>query len=142
MAIHFRKYGKNERSSFGYWFWHWAAYNYVAWKLGVWRPKWLLHDIEKPWLKLIWGDYKRVQRYHRHHSKHHPQYGRRYGLNKVDWLGTVIDWESCHYTKEAQQRTAREEARWVVENADYGFTKEERDAVKTNVFPILDHLGL
>ena len=45
-------FSKSERSSFKYWFAHWCAYNMTALNLGMWKPKYLLHDIEKPWLML------------------------------------------------------------------------------------------
>ena len=57
----FKKFDIKDKSKFSYWFWHWLAYNYTAVKLHAWRPKFLLHDIEKPWLKLIWRDYDKVK---------------------------------------------------------------------------------
>lgn len=136
------KFDKSERSSFYYWFSHWCAYNLVAIKLGVWKPKWLLHDIEKPWLKLIWGDYKRVQKWHKHHNKHHIFSGRRYGINKVDWLAAVIDWEASRYSKSSCRRTALEEANHIVSGAEVKYTKDEIEEVRKNVFPILEYLGI
>lgn len=136
-----KKFSKNERSSFSYWFNHYLAFNYVAWKLGVWKIKWLLHDIEKPWMKLILRNYKKVQKWHRYHNRHHLQYGRFNGFNKVDWLGMAIDWECSRYTKLAQTRNAREEMNYVVNEADE-YTKEEKRLVELNMKPILDHLGL
>lgn len=135
------KFDKSERSSFYYWFSHWCAYNLVAIKLGVWKPKWLLHDIEKPWLKLIWGDYKRVQKWHKHHNKHHIFSGRRYGINKVDWLAAVLDWESSRYSKIAAKKTAREETMSLLEDKRK-YTDDEREAIRVNVLPILDYLSI
>lgn len=137
--MEFKKFKKEERSSFRYWFEHYKAFNYVAWKLNVWKPKWLLHDIEKPWLKLIW-DYKKLQTWHRHHNNHHIQYGRMNGLNKVDWLAAVIDWECARYTKIAQPRNAREEANALLDSDK--ITTHEKEAIIVNVLPILDYLGL
>ena len=137
----FKKFTKDQRSSFSYWYNHWKAYNYTAWKLGVWKPKWLLHDIEKPWLKLIWGDYERVRRWHKHHNNHHVFYGRRNGLNKVDWLGAVIDWECSRLTKLQAPKTAREETMSVLAQKRK-YTKDEREAIRINVLPILDYLGI
>ena len=137
----FKKFTKEERSSFSYWYNHWKAYNYTAWKLGVWKPKWLLHDIEKPWLKLIWGDYERVRKWHKHHNSHHVFYGRRNGLNKVDWLGAVIDWECSRLTKLQAPKTAREETMSLLEQ-ERKYTKDEREAIRVNVLPILDYLGI
>lgn len=141
MNIKFKKFTKEERSSFSYWYNHWKAYNYTAWKLGVWKPKWLLHDIEKPWLKLIWGDYERVRKWHKHHNSHHVFYGRRNGLNKVDWLGAVIDWECSRLTKLQAPKTAREETMSLLEQ-ERKYSKDEREAIRINVLPILDYLGL
>ena len=135
------KFTKEQRSSFSYWFAHWRAYNLVAMKLGVWKPKWLLHDIEKPWLKLFWGDYKRVQKWHKHHNKHHIFYGRRAGLNKIDWLAAVIDWECSRYTKYAAQKNAREEVDSLLTQTEK-YSDDEREEIKKNCYPILNYLGL
>ena len=136
-----KKFDKSQRSSFSYWYNHWLAYNLVAMKLGVWKPKWLLHDIEKPWLKLIWGDYKRVQKWHKYHNKHHIFSGRRYGLNKVDWLASLIDWECSRYTKNAAPLTAREEVDNLLSQSEK-YTYDEREEIKKNCYPILDYLGI
>ena len=138
----FKKFRKKDRSSFSYWFNHWKAYNYVAWKLNVWKPKWLLHDIEKPWLKLIWEDYKRVQKWHKFHNSHHIFYGRLHGLNKIDWLAAVIDWECSRYTKIDAPKTAREEAWSLIHGQDDKYTTDEKEAVRANIIPILDYLKL
>lgn len=140
--ITFRKFSKDDRSTLPYWFWHWLAYNWVAWNLGVWKPKYLLHDIEKPWLKFFWGDYKKVQKWHKHHNKHHIFSGRHYGLNKIDWLAAVIDWEASRYTKYSAQRTAFEEANYIISGKDSKYTRDEIEEVRKNVLPILAYLGL
>ena len=142
ILINLSKFDKSQRSTFRSWWNHYTAYNVVAMKLGVWKPKWLLHDIEKPWLKLFWGDYKRVQKWHKHHNKHHIFYGRRGGLNKVDWLAAVIDWEASRYSKNSCKRTALEEANHIVSGAEVKYTKDEIEEVRKNVFPILEYLGL
>ena len=137
-----RKFDKKDRSTFPYWFSHWAAYNLVAMKLGVWKPKWLLHDIEKPWLKLIWGDYKRVQKWHKHHNRHHIFYGRLHGLNKIDWLAAVLDWEASRYTKYAAPRTARQEIERMLTEDTTKYTDDEIEAIRVNTKPILNYLGI
>ena len=111
--VKFKKFDKSQRSSFSYWFWHFLAFNLVAIELKAWKPKYLLHDIEKPWLKLIWRDYKRVQGYHRVHNSHHLEYN---GLK--DWEAMVIDWECSRYTKNAHPRTAIEEAEFKLNNGE------------------------
>lgn len=139
--MEFRKFDKDSRSNFSYWFWHWLAYNYVAMKLGVWHPRFLLHDIEKPWLMILFrNDYSRVQKWHRYHRKHHTSYGRRYGMNKVDWLGVIIDWECSRYTKNAAQKTAREETDYLVNES--AMSEYEKDEIRRNCYLILDHLGI
>lgn len=141
--MEFKKYTKDSRSSFGYWFNHWLAYNYTAWKLGVWKPKWLLHDIEKPWLKLIWNDYHKVQQWHRMNNSHHVHYGRKYGYNKIDWLAVVIDWECSRLTKLQAPRTAREETEYIIaNNTETKFSKDEVEEIRKNCLPIVDFLGI
>lgn len=135
------KFTKEQRSTFYYWFSHWLSYNLVAMKLGVWKPKWLLHDIEKPWLKLFWGDYKRVQKWHKHHNRHHIFYGRRAGLNKIDWLAAVLDWESSRYTKLAALKTARGEVESLLTQTEK-YSDDEREEIRKNCYPILNYLGL
>ena len=137
----FKKFTKEQKSTFSYWFNHRKAYNYTAWKLGVWQPKYLLHDIEKPWLKLIWGDYLRVRKWHKHHNKHHIFYGRSHGMNKIDWVAAVIDWECSHLTKYAAVRNGREEVDFLVSDKSK-YTKDEREEIRKNCYPILDYLGL
>lgn len=100
---------KADRSSFKYWFAHWCGFQLTALNLGIWKPKYLLHDIEKPWLKLLWkGDYKRVQKWHRIHNKHHLEYGLKHGWDAIDWEALMIDWECCGLSKQEAQLDARE----------------------------------
>ena len=136
------KFYKDQRSSFPYWWAHYRAFNLVALKLGVWQPRWLLHDIEKPWLKLFWGDYKRVQKWHKHHNKHHIFSGRHYGLNKIDWLAAVLDWEASRYTKYAASKTALQQAEYIISGLEEKYTKDEIEEVRKNVLPIIKYLGL
>lgn len=89
---------KAERSGFKYWFAHWCAFNMTALNLGCWHWRYLLHDIEKPWLKLIFrGDYKKVQKWHREHSPHHAEFFLKHGW--LYWDDLVVDWECSHFTK-------------------------------------------
>ena len=106
----FKKFDKSQRSSFYYWFNHWKAFNMVAIELHVWKLKYLFHDIEKPWLKLILRDYAKVQKWHRLHNAHHLEF-----QDKKDWEAMVIDWECGRYTKLAAPRTAIEEATYMLE---------------------------
>ena len=87
----FSMFSKNDKSSFPYWFAHWCSFQLCALNLGIWKFKYLFHDFEKPWLKLFLP-YKKVQKWHREHNKHHLEYGLKYGFNKVDWYALMIDW--------------------------------------------------
>lgn len=113
----FKKFEKSERSSFSYWFNHWKAFNTVAKDLGVWKFKYLFHDIEKPWLKLFMS-YAKVQKLHREHNAHHLEY--KYASSKgYDYEAMVIDWECSRYTKLASPRTALEEINYKFNNYEF-----------------------
>lgn len=108
---------KKSRSTFAYWFAHWCAFQMVALNLGAWKPKYLLHDIEKPWLKLFMS-YDKVKTWHRTHSKHHLSYKGNNGkplyvnydvLDKLDYQAMLIDWECSRYTKAEAPKTALQE---------------------------------
>lgn len=83
-------------NTFSYWFAHWCAYQMTALNLGVWKFRFLFHDIEKPFLYLFLSD-KVVNRIHRKYSRHHIE---RHDKN-YDYLGMVIDWQFAHFTKDA-----------------------------------------
>lgn len=95
-------FDKSERSTFKYWFAHWCAFQLTALNLRVWRFKYLFHDIEKPWLRLLFrGDYSKVQKWHRRHNNHHLQY-----TGKKDYIAMVLDWECSKLTKTSSPYTA------------------------------------
>lgn len=97
-------FDKSERSTFKYWFAHWCAYQLTALNLKAWKFKYLFHDIEKPWLRILFrGDYSKVRKYHREHSRHHLQY-----KGKKDYAAMVIDWECSRLTKDSSPYTAYE----------------------------------
>ena len=89
---------KEERSSFPYCFAHWCAFNMIALTLHIWKPRYLFHDFEKPWLMWIWKDYKRVQKWHRIHNRHHVDYT---GKKGYDYDAMIIDWECSRFTKQS-----------------------------------------
>lgn len=127
---------KEERSSFKYWFAHWCAFQMTALNCKCWKPRFLLHDIEKPWMKLWYkGDYHKVQKFHRNHNSHHIQYYLKTG--KADWLAMVIDWECSRFTKASGQLNARETLDMECKNYP-----EIANIMKTNICPILDNLQL
>ena len=103
----FKKFDKSQRSTFEYWFYHVLAFNLVAIKLKAWKPRYLFHDIEKPWLRLIFlGNYPKVQKWHRTHNSHHLEYRH---PSKRNWVDMAIDWECSGLTKVACPRTAIQE---------------------------------
>ena len=105
----FKMFDRDDRSSFKYWFAHWCGFQIVALNFGIWKFKYLFHDIEKPWLKVLWkGDYKRVQKFHRTHNSHHLEYGLKHGFDKVDWTALMIDWQCSALSKRQSQMDARE----------------------------------
>ena len=127
-------FNKEERSTFKYWFAHWCAFQMTALNLRCWKLKYLFHDIEKPWLMLLWKDYKRVQKWHINHNKHHIEYPNEY---YIDWEAVVIDWECSRFTKVSSPRTAREEMKRVIEsNPKYEIL------LKIKMLPILNNLNL
>ncbi len=111
---------KEERSTFSYWFAHWCAFQMTALNHRMWKPRYLLHDIEKPWMRLFMS-YKKVQRWHRLHHKHHPEWLEAKLESSVNYYDTmdyisefnyqemIIDWECSRFTKEASPLTARQE---------------------------------
>ena len=113
---------KEERSSFPYWFAHWCAFQMTALNHRMWRPKYLFHDIEKPWLRLLFP-YKKVQKWHRFNSKHHLEWldnklGKCKGnirdiLDRYDWKATMIDWECSRFTKVSSPVGAREKVKEI-----------------------------
>ena len=109
MATTYKKFTKEQRSSFAYWYWHWKAFNDTAKEYGMWRIKYLFHDIEKPFLRLIWP-YEKVQKWHRTHNAHHLEY-----KGDHDWDAMFIDWECSHLTKEQCPRNAVQEAKYMYE---------------------------
>lgn len=116
-----------------YWFAHWCAVNLTAANLGVWKWKYLLHDIEKPFLMFLWNDHERVQKWHVQHSKHHEQ-GK--AIEDVDRIEQMLDWEANHLSKEFAQRTAREY--YEYRKAKGKFCERECELIEA----ALDELGL
>ena len=79
-------FGKEDRSTFKYWFAHWCAFNMTALNLKCWKFKYLFHDWYKPWLKLFMS-YKKLQKFHRYHSNHHLEYhfdGEKHHYNEIE----------------------------------------------------------
>ena len=130
IKYNFKKFNKEQRSSFSYWYYHWKAFNLTAFHLGCWKFKYLFHDIEKPWLMLFWKNYFRVQSYHRSNSKHHLEYE---DFDKIDWEALVIDWECSRFTKNASPRNAYQEMLSLKHLVSPEFYKK----IRSNMMPII-----
>lgn len=151
---------KEDRGTFRYWFAHWCAYQMTALNLKCWKPRFLLHDIKKPF-QMIWHDYDyaKVQAIHRKESKHHLTYWTRrdfspVAFTKLDLLGMIIDWECSRLTKQQSPMTARETLDVMVNQLQNGgFNSwsgyysieplpEQISAFKKKMTDILNDLGL
>jgi hypothetical protein len=136
----FAMFTKQDRSSFKYWFAHWCGFQLTALNLGIWKPKYLLHDAEKPWLKLLWrGDYKRVQKWHRIHNRHHLEYGLEHGWDAIDWEALMIDWECCGLSKQEAQLDARETFKYEIQKEKW---KPYATDISNCLLPILNKYNM
>ena len=118
-----KKFNKQERSSWRYFWAHWCAFQMVAVTLGVWKPKHLFHDWYKPWLKMFGVPYEDIQKFHRMNSSHHLEYLEYKNPVKLDWVSLVVDWECSQYTKNACKNNARAEMEdWISNNIDDTYT--------------------
>ena len=121
---------KSERSTFPYWFAHWAAFQMTALNHNCWKPRFLFHDMEKPFLMMIWKDYDRVHNWHRKHNKHHIEYYLKHG--KADWVAMAVDWECSRFTKESCPLNAYEEyLRKILKHPEY------KEFLTENLLPVL-----
>ena len=136
----FKMFTKKDRSSFKYWFAHWCGFQITALNLGIWKPKYLLHDIEKPWLKLLWrGNYKKVQSWHRTHNRHHLEYGLEHGWDSIDWEALMIDWECCGLSKQEAQMDARETLEYEIDRIKW---KPYANKISLKLTPLLNKYNL
>jgi len=136
-----RKFDEKDKAGFIYTYYHWLAYQLVAKKLGVWKWRYLTHDVEKPFLKILLG-LQSMRKWHKHNRKHHLFYGRKHGVENIDYDAAVIDWEASRYTKNAAPYNAREEAGIIIANENNKYTKEEIEVFKEKIYKSLDKLGL
>ena len=128
-----------EKSTFTYWFAHWKSFQLTAMLLGVWKFRFLFHDIEKPFLMAIWKDYPRVRQYHRTHARHHWAYT---GNKSYDYLAMVIDWECSRYSKADAQMTAYETYNYELHKFIKVNDMDKMKKLQLHVFPILEKLNL
>jgi hypothetical protein len=124
---------KEERSSFPYWFAHWCAFNMTALNLRIWKFKYLFHDIEKPWLMLFWKDYKKVQKWHREHNRHHAEYK---GRKEFDFDSMIIDWECSRFTKESAPLNAWDTLNVVIKKKYPEKNKKIEDGTRSRMIEL------
>lgn len=132
-----RRFTKAQRSTFHYWYYHWACFNLLAKKLGVWKFKFLFHDIEKPFLKLFLP-YPKVKKWHREHNDHHLAYGFKHGFDKMDWLAVALDWECSRFSKKEAQLNAYETMMRYKEKGEF----DKYYICEAHLLPILKKLNL
>ena len=123
-----------ERAGFKYTFAHWCAFQMTALNMRIWKFKYLFHDIEKPFLMLLFKDYSKVQKIHRKYNRHHLEYE---GAKGIDFEALIIDWECSHHTKEKSQRRVREEC---YNKIAQGHPKS--DVIKNKIIPLLEKYNL
>ena len=126
---------KEERAGFKYTFAHWCAFQMCALNLRIWKIKYIFHDIEKPFLMLLWKDYTKVQKWHRANNNHHLEY--KGGIENIDCEALIIDWESSRFTKLGKNITCRKEVNRKIESGH-----PMSDFLKEKIIPLLDKLKL
>lgn len=128
-----KKFPPSQKSTFPYWWNHLIAYNLIAMKWGVWRFKYLFHDIDKPFLRLFLP-YSKVRKIHRKYHRHHLAYRNQ---KKIIWIEMLIDNECGMFTKYDSPLTAREFCNKLINDGHY-----MADRIKNEALPILDKLGV
>ena len=133
-CCNYSMFDENDKSSFPYWFAHWCSFQLCSLNLGIWKFKYLFHDCEKPWLRLIWP-YKKVQKWHRTHNSHHLEYGLKHGFDKIDWKALMIDWECSQMSKKQCPLNCREEMENKLSEEKWQPYEKE---IRTYLEPLLD----
>ena len=133
-CCNYSMFDENNKSSFPYWFAHWCSFQLCALNLSIWKFKYLFHDCEKPWLRLIWP-YKKVQKWHRTHNSHHLEYGLKHGFDKIDWKALMIDWECSQMSKKQCPLNCREEMENKLSEEKWQPYEKE---IRTYLEPLLD----
>lgn len=85
---------------------HWLAYQKTGVKLGLWKPRHLLHDLDKVIMLCLGVEVKKASRLHRSWSSHHED---KNGVITVV-VDAVIDWECARLTKPDKPMNAVETA--------------------------------
>ena len=133
-------FDKKDRSKFKYWFAHWCSFQMIALNLGAWKPKYLLHDIEKPFM-LYWNmwfkgmkhedAYKKVQKFHRKHNRHHLEY-----VGNKDYEAMIIDWECSRFTKTKSPLTAKQQLEKLIDSKDVRLTHNDVNIIQQVLYKL------
>lgn len=125
-------FDESEKSSFRYWYAHNKAFNRVAKEWGVWKFKYLFHDMEKPFMRLFLP-YEKVRKWHRIHNRHHLSYPDK---TRIDWMALMLDWECSRYSKKDQPMNCYSYALYMMNKYP-----DEADLIMYNVLPVLSAMG-
>lgn len=97
----FKKFTKTECSTYKCWMANWAAFQMTALLCRHWKLPYFLHNVDKLFLLWRWkGNYKKIDKWHILHNKHHLQYAIRKDPDAVDYDAFVIDAYCIHYTQD------------------------------------------
>lgn len=97
----FKKFTKTECSTYKCWMANWAAFQMTALLCRHWKLPYFLHNVDKLFLLWRWkGNYKKIDKWHILHNKHHLQYAIRKDPDVVDYDAFVIDAYCIHYTQD------------------------------------------
>lgn len=97
----FKKFTKTECSTYKCWMANWAAFQMTALLCRHWKLPYFLHNVDKLFLLWRWnGNYKKIDKWHILHNKHHLQYAIRKGPDAIDYDAFVIDANCIHYTQD------------------------------------------
>ncbi|MGL5692073.1 MAG: hypothetical protein ACRDD8_14820 [Bacteroidales bacterium] len=86
---------------------HWVAYQVTAYRLQVWSPRHLLHDVDKLFMYPFFSKEK-VTRIHRLHNKHHVKHQAVGSIRLSDVVDAIVDWECARITKPDKPLNARD----------------------------------
>lgn len=134
-------FSDDEKSSFKWWFSHWCAVNMIALDLHIWHPRYLLHDVEKPWLKLFFG-YKFASKWHKTHRRHHVAWAEKHGWDNFDFEQMAVDNEACRFTKQMCPLNAREFAQYIINDKTGKYSDTCKEKIKNVMLPLLDKLAI
>ena len=129
---------KSSKYTFKRWFEHCCAFNMLASQAGVWKFRYLFHDLDKPFMSLLFSENK-VRKIHRDWFNHHCEC--RFNCPQtVDWEAVAVDWECSRYSKSNILSAYETMLLWLDPNEPRYSIDNFKILVK-NLFPILVEFG-